>query len=87
MLRKVDASELIAKAGDTGAAPHKAPPAARILDASKLTELFGIDVKSGEPEFNRKPGASPQPKKKSPAGRKNRGARSGNRSARKNSKN
>jgi uncharacterized Zn finger protein len=63
-LRKVDASELIAKAGEGGAAQHQAPSSARILDASKLTELFGIDVASGQPEFSREPAAAPPPKKK-----------------------
>jgi uncharacterized Zn finger protein len=63
-LRKVDASELIAKAGEGGAAQHQAPSSARILDASKLTELFGIDVAGGQPEFSREPAAAPQPKKK-----------------------
>jgi uncharacterized Zn finger protein len=80
LLRKVDASELIAKAGEGGAAPHQAPSSARILDASKLTELFDIDVVSAQPEFPRKPAAAPQPKKK-PA------TRPGARAARKNPRN
>jgi uncharacterized Zn finger protein len=86
LLRKVDASELIAKAGEGGPAPHKAPATARILDASKLTELFGIDVASGEPDFPPTTAAAPHPKKKqSPATRKKKLAtRVGARSARKN---
>jgi hypothetical protein len=45
-LRGVDAGELIAKAGE-GAAPAavgKGVAAERILDASKLTDVFGIDL-------------------------------------------
>ena len=45
-LRGVDAGELIAKAGE-GAAPvagGKGVAAGRILDASKLTDVFGIDL-------------------------------------------
>jgi uncharacterized Zn finger protein len=80
LLRKVDASELIAKAGEGGAAPHRAPSSARILDASKLTELFDIDVASAQSEFPRKPASAPQPKKK-PA------TRPGARAARKNPRN
>jgi uncharacterized Zn finger protein len=43
-LRKVDAQELIARAGDGGPPVQKGPPADRILDASKLTDVFGIDL-------------------------------------------
>jgi uncharacterized Zn finger protein len=45
-LRGVDAEELIAQAGE-GAAPAavgKGVGADRILDASKLTDVFGIDL-------------------------------------------
>ena len=43
-LRKVDAKELIAQAGEGEALPQKAPRAARILDSSKLADVFGIDL-------------------------------------------
>jgi len=60
-LRNVDASELIAKAGEGGAATHEAPAATRILDASKLTELFGIEVATEPPDFSHEPATTPQP--------------------------
>jgi uncharacterized Zn finger protein len=43
-LRKVDAKELIAQAGEGEALPQKAPRAARVLDSSKLADVFGIDL-------------------------------------------
>jgi uncharacterized Zn finger protein len=43
-LRRVDAKELIARAGDGVAPVHKAPGAGRILDSSKLADVFGIDL-------------------------------------------
>lgn len=43
-LRKVDAKELIARAGEGDSLPRKAPRAARILDSSKLAGVFGIDL-------------------------------------------
>jgi uncharacterized Zn finger protein len=43
-LRKVDAKELIARAGDGGPPVSKAPRAGRILDASRLADVFGIDM-------------------------------------------
>jgi uncharacterized Zn finger protein len=42
-LRKVDAKELIARAGEGGAPDQKPPAAGRILDSSKLADVFGID--------------------------------------------
>jgi uncharacterized Zn finger protein len=45
-LRKVDAKELIARAGDTGPPVVKAPRAGRILDSSRLADVFGIDMAS-----------------------------------------
>jgi uncharacterized Zn finger protein len=42
-LRKVDAKELIARAGEGEMPVQKLPDAGRILDSSKLSELFGID--------------------------------------------
>ena len=48
-LRKVDAKELIARAGDGAAPVHKAPGAGRILDSSKLADVFGIDLAGANP--------------------------------------
>jgi uncharacterized Zn finger protein len=42
-LRKVDARELIARAGEGETPVQKPPVAGRILDSSKLAEVFGID--------------------------------------------
>jgi uncharacterized Zn finger protein len=43
-LRKVDAKELIARAGEGGFPVQKGPAAGRILDSSKLADVFGIDL-------------------------------------------
>ena len=43
-LRKVDAKELIARAGEGGLPVQKGPAAGRILDSSKLADVFGIDL-------------------------------------------
>jgi uncharacterized Zn finger protein len=43
-LRKVDANELIARVGGGGVPDQRAPAAARILDSSKLADVFGIDL-------------------------------------------
>jgi len=43
VLRKVDAKELIARAGEGGTPVQKLPDAGRILDSSKLADVFGID--------------------------------------------
>jgi uncharacterized Zn finger protein len=48
-LRKVDAKELIAQAGEGEALPQKAPRAGRILDSSKLADVFGIDLPGVDP--------------------------------------
>lgn len=48
-LRRVDAKELIARAGDGVAPIHKAPGAGRILDSSKLASVFGIDLAGADP--------------------------------------
>jgi len=66
-LRKVDANELIARAGEGGTPVQKRPAAGRILDSSKLADVFGIDfggvdakpshktaAKKGEPVASRK---------------------------------
>jgi len=56
-LRKVDAKELIASAGDSGVPVQKLPRAGRILDSSKLADVFGIDLGSAEPKFSHKTAA------------------------------
>jgi uncharacterized Zn finger protein len=66
-LRKVDAKELIARAGEADAVPQKAPRAGRILDSSKLADVFGIDVVSVVPRAPVKPAAKPAAKRKKPA--------------------
>jgi uncharacterized Zn finger protein len=43
-LRRVDANELIASAGEVGAPAQNAPKSSRILDSSKLADVFGIDI-------------------------------------------
>jgi len=48
-LRGVDAKELIARAGDGAAPVHKAPGVGRILDSSKLADVFGIDLAGANP--------------------------------------
>jgi uncharacterized Zn finger protein len=63
-LRKVDAKELIARVGGGGAPDQKAPAAARILDSSKLADVFGIDLSTAAtrgpetPVVRKKPSAS-----------------------------
>lgn len=47
-LRGVDAKELIAKAGEATPPARKAVSSNRILDASKLTDVFGIDLAQPE---------------------------------------
>ena len=78
-LRKVDAKELIARAGE-GTPVQKLPDAGRILDSSKLADVFGIDFGG----VDAKPSHRPTPKKaKSVAPRKAKSAnRVGKRSAR-----
>ena len=44
ILRKVDAKELVARAGEGGPQVRRSPGAGRILDASKLADVFGIDM-------------------------------------------
>ena len=83
-LRRVDAKELIVRAGETGVPIQKLPGAGRILDSWKLTDLFGIDFGSA--------GAKPFPglaakKRKPPAPRGEKSAnRAGQQSARRKSR-
>jgi uncharacterized Zn finger protein len=53
ILRSVDAQELIARAGEGGPPVRRPPGAGRILHASKLAEVFGIDMAA--------PAATPPP--------------------------
>src|SRR6266404_1744931 len=79
-LRKVDAKELIARAGEGGTPVQNRPGAGRILESSKLAEVFGIDFGGADAKPSRKPTAK---KAKSMAPRKAKSAnRVGKRSAR-----
>lgn len=71
-LRKVDAKALIAGAGESPSLVRKRPTAGRILDSSKVADVFGIDLGGAELRVSPRPAA---PKKKSPAGRKARAAK------------
>ena len=82
-LRKVDAKELIARAGESGGPVQKPPGSGRILDSSKLADVFGIDLGGAAPKPSRKPAAK---QGKSPAARGGKSAtRVSKRSARKKS--
>ena len=43
-LRQVDAKELVAQAGEGGPLVRKTPGVSRILDSSRLADVFGIDI-------------------------------------------
>ncbi len=80
VLRKVDAKELIAHAVEGGTPVQKRPGAGRILDSSKLADVFGIDFGGVDPKPSHEPTAK---KGKSAAPRKGKSAyRVGKRSAR-----
>jgi uncharacterized Zn finger protein len=66
-LRKVDAKELIARAAEGGSPVQKLPGAGRILDSSKLADVFGIDFGAADPKSSHKPTGK---KRKSVAPRK-----------------
>src|SRR5258708_25312301 len=55
--RKVDAKELIARAGESGAPAQKPPGVGRILDSSKLADVFGIDFGGADPKPSHIPAA------------------------------
>jgi uncharacterized Zn finger protein len=79
-LRKVDAKELIARAGEGGTPVQKLPEAGRILDSSKLADVFGIDFGGVDAKPSHRPTAK---KANSVAPRKAKSAnRVGKRSAR-----
>ena len=54
-LRKVDAKELIARAGEDGTPVQKLPDAGRVLDSSKLADVFGIDFGGMDAKPSNKP--------------------------------
>jgi hypothetical protein len=56
-LRKVDAKELIACVGEGGTPAQKLPNASRILDSSKLTDVFGIEFGGVDAKPSHKPTA------------------------------
>jgi uncharacterized Zn finger protein len=70
-LRKVDAKELIARAGAGEALPHKAPRPGRILESSKLADVFDIEMPGEDPRSSATPPArtpvKPSPKRKMPS--------------------
>jgi uncharacterized Zn finger protein len=43
-LRKVDSKELVARVGEGGLPTEQRPAASRILDSSKLADVFGLDL-------------------------------------------
>jgi uncharacterized Zn finger protein len=47
-LRKVDSKELVARVGEGGLPVQQRPVASRILDSSKLADVFGLDLGSLE---------------------------------------
>ena len=49
-LRKVDATDLVERAGDGLPLPSKGRAAGRVLDDSKLSEMFGIELAGAELE-------------------------------------
>jgi uncharacterized Zn finger protein len=54
-LRKVDAQELIARAGEGGTLSGKVSDAGRILDSSRLADVFGIDFGGANAKLAHKP--------------------------------
>ena len=83
-LRKVDAQELISRAGEGGTPIQNPPDAGRVLDSSKLADVFGIEFGIEFGNVDPKSSYKPTPKKgKSTAPRKAKSAqRAGKRSAR-----
>jgi len=56
-LRQVDMQELIARAGEGGAPVQKLTVAGRILNSSKLADVFGIDLDGADLKPSYKPAA------------------------------
>jgi uncharacterized Zn finger protein len=65
-LRRVDAKELIARAGEDDALVQKTRRSARILDSSKLADVFGIDLPVADPIPAGRPPAKPPVRRKGP---------------------
>ena len=53
-LRKVDAAELVARAGEDLSLAKKVPAENRLLDRSKIAEVFGIEMAEAAPPPRRK---------------------------------
>jgi uncharacterized Zn finger protein len=68
-LRQVDATELIAKVRASGPAVRKTPGAGRILDSSKLADVFGIEI-AGQAAQAPPADAAARTRKKSPSTRR-----------------
>ena len=69
-LRKVDAKDLVARAGAGLPLAKKAPAAGKMLDQSKLAEVFGIemaDAPAPEPRAKAAPTTKKTPGRKTPA--------------------
>jgi len=71
-LRKVDAQELISRAGEGGTPGEKLPDGGRILHSSRLADVFGIDFTGAGAKPSHKPTAQ---KAKSMASRKAKSAK------------
>lgn len=82
-LRNVDAKELIARAAEGGAPIQKVPGAVRILNASKIADVFGIDLAGAEPRASDEP--TVKKRKSSPTRKGNAASGVNARSARKKS--
>ncbi|MDZ4340834.1 MAG: hypothetical protein U1E51_00150, partial [Candidatus Binatia bacterium] len=57
-LRNVDQQDLIARAGKGMAKKRKGPAAAKVLESSDLSEIFGIDIAESP--------AKPGPRRRNP---------------------
>ncbi len=65
-LRRVDAKELVARAGAGLALPKKAPGSAKVLDSTNVAGIFGIDI-TNSADAPVRPAAKPVTKKKTAA--------------------
>lgn len=74
-LRRVDAKDLIAHAGESAGPSRKAPDAARILASSKLADIFGIDISGQEQAAASEVRVSAPARKASPPSKKPRASK------------
>lgn len=83
-LRKVDAKDLIAQAGAGEVLPPAAARSSRILDSSKVADVFGIDWPGSAPPVaeKSKPKAKPKTKDRPSPGKRNTGKRKSGNAAR-----